>query len=178
MASAHKFIGEILRTGARLAANRNALLAGWGMTGAKLRLLKTIRQLPVPMPVSRLAQIMGVARQTVRDTAREMQADGFISFTVNLRNQRAPVVELTHDGRALLAQLMRVERRWVAGLSRGFNVTTRARACFLLQMLRSRVTDQSGPYTVPCPDYGATHTPCRMCAPGVPTGSPSTKRGR
>jgi MarR family len=94
-ASAHKLIGEILRAGARLTAHRNALLAGFGMNSARLRLLKTIRRLPHPLPVTALARVMGVSRQTAQQTARDLEGAGFIMLTGNPRNGRAPLVKLS-----------------------------------------------------------------------------------
>jgi DNA-binding MarR family transcriptional regulator len=140
-ASAHKLIGEILRTGARLTAHRNALLAGFGMNSARLRLLKTIRRLPIPLPVAALARVMGVSRQTAQQTARDLQAAGFIMLIGNPRSGRAPLVELSPSGEMQLERLMRVERRWVAALARGYDELTLAKTAWLLRLVRERASD-------------------------------------
>jgi DNA-binding MarR family transcriptional regulator len=137
-ASPEKLIGEILRTGARLTVSRNALLAGFGMTSARLRLLKMIHQLPVAMPVAGLARAMGVSRQAVQQTVRDLESAGVVELTGNLRNQRAPLVVLSPVGGMQLESLLRVEQRWIADLARGFDALTCAQTCWLLRLVRER----------------------------------------
>jgi len=140
MASIHKLIGEIIRAGARLAADRNELMIGFGVTGAGLRLLKTLRMVQHPMSITALARIMRVARQTTRETARHLQAAGFIVVEADPWNSRASLVSLTRDGRKHLETLLRVERRWAAGLGRGFAEPLRAQTAWVLRCVRERCT--------------------------------------
>jgi hypothetical protein len=74
MDPARKLVGEILRASARVALARNAALRGYGMTGARLRVLKIIRRCPVPRTVSQLARASGLARQTLQSTVHELAA--------------------------------------------------------------------------------------------------------
>ncbi len=138
MASIHKFIGEILRAGARLAADRDALLLSYGVTGAGLRLLKTIRMIRRPMSVTALARAMSVSRQTVRETARGLCLQGFIAMEIDPWNPRAFLVTLTESGKEMLELLMRYERRWVAGLARGISEPLRAQTVWVLRNVRER----------------------------------------
>src|SRR5215510_12351558 len=126
MASIHKVIGEIIRAGARLAAQRNEIMISFGVTGAGLRLLKTIRMVRHPMSITGLARIMRVSRQTVRESARLLERAGFIVVEIDPWNSKAFLVSLTRDGREHLETLMRVERRWAEGLGRGLSQPVRA----------------------------------------------------
>jgi DNA-binding MarR family transcriptional regulator len=138
VASKHHMIGEMVRTGARLTAARNAFLAGFGMNSARLRLLKALRRSTIPLTVAGHARVMGVTRQTARMTARFLQAEGLLEFTGNVRNERAPLAILTPLGRMRLEELMRAERRWVGALARGFDELTRANTAWLLRLVRDR----------------------------------------
>jgi DNA-binding MarR family transcriptional regulator len=140
MASIHKLIGEIIRAGARLAADRNELMLGFRVTGAGLRLLKTIRMVRHPMPITGLARIMRVSRQTVRETARHLERAGFIAVESDPWNSRACLVSLTQSGRERLEILMRLERRWAKGLGRGFAEPVRAQTAWVLCCVRERCT--------------------------------------
>jgi DNA-binding MarR family transcriptional regulator len=136
-----KLVGEILRASARITAARNALLIGFGMTGARLRVMKAIRRRPVPRTVSQLARATGVARQTLQATVRELVAAGFLNFEENLFHRRAPIVVLTASGDALLATLVNVEHRWIADLTRGFDARLVAQTEWVIRCLRDRLND-------------------------------------
>jgi DNA-binding MarR family transcriptional regulator len=138
VASTHKLVGEIVRTGARLTAARNRFLVGFKMNSARLRLLKAVLRAPVPLTVAGHARVMGVSRQTARRTARHLQTEGLLEFTGNFRNEKAPIIMLTPLGSMRLEELMRAERRWVADLARGFDGLTRAKTAWLLRLIRER----------------------------------------
>ena len=134
-----KLIAEILRTANQMTTARNALLAGWGLTSARLRLLKMVRRLPIPFTVSGLARAMSVSRQAVQPTVRELEAAGLVCLDVSLRNRKALVVTLTAAGRERLAQVAQVEQRWIADLTRGFSDYETARTAWFVGILRKRL---------------------------------------
>jgi DNA-binding MarR family transcriptional regulator len=140
VASVHKLIGEIIRAGARLAADRNALMISFGVTGAGLRLLKTLHMVRHPMAITGLARIMRVSRQTVRKTARMLEGAGFLVVESDPWNSKAFLVSLTLSGHEHLETLMRVERRWAKGLGRGFSEAVRAQTAWALRCVRERCT--------------------------------------
>src|SRR5437868_9005178 len=84
-----KLVGEVLRASARIAASRNALLIGFGMTGPRLRVMKTIRRKREPRTVSQLARAIGVSRQTLRATVRDLVKVGFVELEQNEHHRRA-----------------------------------------------------------------------------------------
>jgi len=136
-----KLVGEVLRASARLEASRNALLSGFGMTGPRLRLLKTIRRRREPRTVSQLARAIGVSRQTLQETVRDLVAVGFLNLENNAFHRRAPIVVLTAAGGECLHRLLLVERRWIADLTRGFDEKLLAQTEWVVRCLRERLTD-------------------------------------
>jgi DNA-binding MarR family transcriptional regulator len=140
MARNKTVIAEILRTARRLTTARDALLADFGMTSAKLRLLKTIRRLPTPFSISALARHMDVSRQAARATVRELEAAGLISVALDPFDRKAHIVVLTPLGRARLEDVQRIEEKWVAGLTDGFADRSLAQAAWLIRIVRERAT--------------------------------------
>jgi DNA-binding MarR family transcriptional regulator len=136
-----KLIAGILRASARITATRNTLLAGWGMTGARLRVLKTIHRIPVPFSVAGLARVMGITRQTLHPMIRELEGAGLILVTMRARNRRVPLIALTTLGKARLEEVVRVERRWLLGLTRGFDDRLLAQTAWVLRIVRDRSSD-------------------------------------
>ena len=85
-----KLVGEVLRASARIAASRNALLLGFGMTGPRLRLMKMIRRRRrAPCTVSQLARAIGVSRQTLRATVHDLMRPGLLQLEQNDFHRRA-----------------------------------------------------------------------------------------
>jgi DNA-binding MarR family transcriptional regulator len=138
---ARKLVGEVLRASARIAASRNALLIGFGVTGSRLRLMKMIRRRRTPRTVSQLARAIGVSRQTLQATVRGLVRNGFLNLEQNALHRRAPIVVLTSDGEACLDRVLRVEQRWIADLTRGFDEHLMAQTEWVIRCLRERLTD-------------------------------------
>jgi DNA-binding MarR family transcriptional regulator len=140
-AIARKLVGEVLRASGRITASRNALLSGFEMTGPRLRVMKTIRRRRVPQTVSQLARAIGIARQTLQATVRDLAQVGFVEFEPNLFHRKAPIVVLTRDGESCLDRVLLVERRWIADLTRGFDERLLAQTEWVLRCLRERLAD-------------------------------------
>lgn len=134
-----KLVGEILRAGARIEASRNALLSGFGMTGPRLRLLKMVRRRRAPRTVAQLARAIGVARQTLQETVRDLVGSGMLNLEPNAFDRRAPIVMLTPQGEACLEQLLPLEQRWIADLTRGFDERMMAQTEWVIRCLRERL---------------------------------------
>lgn len=139
---ARKLVGELLRASARIAASRNALLVGFGVTGPRLRLMKMVRRRRrSPCTVSQLARAIGVSRQTLQATVRDLVAAGLLNLEQNAVHRRAPIVVLSSDGEACLERLVLIERRWIADLTRGFDEKLMAQTEWVTRCLRERLTD-------------------------------------
>ena len=140
-AIARKLVGEVLRASGRIAAARNALLLGFEMTGPRLRVMKMIRRRRVPQTVSQLARAIGISRQTLQATVRDLARAGFLALEPSLFDRKAQIVVLTPDGESCLDRLLIVERRWIADLTRGFDERLLAQTEWILRCLRERLTD-------------------------------------
>lgn len=140
-ATRHQLIGDLLRAGRRLSLARDALFSAHGLSGAKVRLLKTVRRLPAAFTVSELARVMDVTRQSVHPVISELAEEGLLHLVANTRHRKAPVVFLTDFGRARHDEVLRLEERWIADLLRGFDQRTLAQAAWVLRLLRQRLGD-------------------------------------
>lgn len=137
-----KLVGELLRASARVEASRNTLLGGFDMTGPRVRLMKMVRRRRrEPRTVSQLARAIGVSRQTLQETVNDLVAAGFVNLESNAFHRRAPIVVLTAGGDACLDQLLLVEQRWIADLTRGFDEQLLAQTEWVLRCLRERLMD-------------------------------------
>jgi DNA-binding MarR family transcriptional regulator len=136
-----KLIAEILHAARRIAVAREAVLAGFEMTSAKVRLLRTLKRLPVPFTISQLARAMDVSRQATRLTVHELAAAGFVQVEPNAYHKRAPIVVLSSAGFAILDELHQAERRWLLDLTRGFDEHTLAQTEWVIRALRERLRD-------------------------------------
>jgi DNA-binding MarR family transcriptional regulator len=135
-------VAEILRTAHRLTLAREALLRGSGITPAQLRLLKTIRRLPVPFTISALARAMDVSRQAARVTVHELAAIGLVSLGPDRRDTKAKIIVLTSAGRTRLEIIQHVEQRWVSDLMEGFDDRSLAHAAWLIGIVRERALER------------------------------------
>lgn len=138
MANNKKVIAEILRTARRLTTARDALLADFGMTSAKLRLLKTVRRLPVAFTIAELARVMGVSRQAARLTVRDLETSGLISTAPRSHDGNGHIVVLTPLGRAHLEKVLQMEGEWLAHLTEGFADRSLAQATWLIGIVCER----------------------------------------
>jgi DNA-binding MarR family transcriptional regulator len=136
-----KLVGELLRASARIETSRNFLLSGFGLTGPRLRLMKTVRRRRVPGTVSQLARASGVSRQTLQEIVRDLVDCGFLNLEPNAFHRRARIVVLTAQGAACLDQLLPVEQRWIADLTRGFDERVLAQTEWVIRCLRERLMD-------------------------------------
>lgn len=141
MSPDHKLVTEILRAGARLTHARNALLVGFGTTSARLRLLKAIHRLPIAFTVSELARALNVSRQTLQPMIHELEAAGLIYIRPNARHVRASVISLSTLGEATLGQMVKVEQRWIADLTRGYNSHLLAQTEWVIRRVRERASE-------------------------------------
>jgi DNA-binding MarR family transcriptional regulator len=136
-----KLIAEIVHAAHRLTTARNAMLAAVGLTGARVRLLKKVNQLPIPFTVAQLARVMDVSRQAVRPIVHELETAGLIRLQMNPRHKRAPVVILTSLGRARLDEVRRLEQRWISDITRGFPDRLTAQTAWVVAVVRERASD-------------------------------------
>jgi DNA-binding MarR family transcriptional regulator len=137
---------EIFRLNGRIIASGDALVAGIGLTSARWQVLGAIALQAGPAPVVRIADAMGLTRQSVQRTVDALAAEGLIVFRPNPHHQRAKLVALTHKGDALYRSAMRLQKPWAAKLAAGIDASALQAALSVVKTLRVRLegAEQSG----------------------------------
>ena len=105
---------------------------------------------------------MGLTRQTVRTTIKELETTGFVELTANPHHQRAHLVVLTATGERALSAAMERQVLWARGLTADLNGSDMTGAAHVLQIMLTRlladaVDDASrAPFSV-CQPAGRKH---------------------
>ena len=95
--------GLLLQAGDRLSAPA-------GLTSARWQVLGVIDH--GPATVAAVARTMGLARQSVQQTADALAKDGFVEYVDNPHHQRAKCVSLTAAGRRALRKVEQAHAAW------------------------------------------------------------------
>ncbi|MFP2895031.1 MarR family winged helix-turn-helix transcriptional regulator [Corallococcus sp. 4LFB] len=95
--------GLLLQAGDRLSAPA-------GLTSARWQVLGVIDH--GPATVAAVARTMGLARQSVQQTADALADDGFVEYVENPHHQRAKCVSLTAAGRRALRKVELAHAEW------------------------------------------------------------------
>jgi DNA-binding MarR family transcriptional regulator len=137
---------EIFRLNGRIIAAGDALVAGIGLTSARWQVLGAIALQAGPAPVVRIADAMGLTRQSVQRTVDALAEEGLIVFRPNPHHQRAKLVALTQKGDALYQSAMRLQKPWAAKLAAGIDASALQAALSVVRTLRGRLdgAGQSG----------------------------------
>jgi DNA-binding MarR family transcriptional regulator len=97
-----------------------------------------------PAPVVRIADAMGLSRQSVQRLADEMEHAGILAFRPNPHHKRAKLVVLTDKGRALYGAASKLQKPWAAALAAGIDSSTLQSATATLAELRARLEQSLG----------------------------------
>lgn len=130
---------EIFRLNGRLIATGDGLVGPIGLTSARWQVLGAIALLGGPAPVVRIADAMGLTRQSVQRIVDEMERAGNVVFQDNPHHKRAKLVALTAKGRSLFAAATRLQETWAASLASGIDTATLQSAAKTLLQLRTRL---------------------------------------
>ncbi|RKH06442.1 MarR family transcriptional regulator [Corallococcus praedator] len=95
--------GLLLQAGDRLSAPA-------GLTSARWQVLGVIDH--GPATVAAVARTMGLARQSVQQTADALASDGFVTYVENPHHQRAKLLSLTAAGRRALRKVEAAHAAW------------------------------------------------------------------
>lgn len=88
--------GQFLAVSEKLAEPAGLTAAWWQVLGAVL---------PEPLPVSGVARVMGITRQSVQRIADLLVRDGLAAYAPNPAHRRAKLLAPTEAGRAALARI-------------------------------------------------------------------------
>lgn len=101
---------EVFRLNRRLLDAGDELTAPVGLTSARWQVLGIVEH--GPSPVAQVARAMGLARQSVQETANGLEAEGFIEFAPNPRHRRAKLLVMTPKGHAAMEVVRRRHASW------------------------------------------------------------------
>jgi DNA-binding MarR family transcriptional regulator len=130
---------EIFRLNGRLIASGDALVAKIGLTSARWQVLGAIALQAGPLPVVRIADAMGLTRQSVQRIVDALERDGLVAFHPNPHHKRAKLVTLTASGNALYRSAMRLQKPWARKLAAGIETSSLEAALSVLKKLRTRL---------------------------------------
>jgi DNA-binding MarR family transcriptional regulator len=104
----------VFRLNGLLAAAGDALAEPTGQTTARWRVLAAIED--VPLTVSQIARLWGLARQSVQRVADVLAQDGLAAYEENPGHRRAQLLRLTPKGRSALRTIQAAQRGWADAL--------------------------------------------------------------
>lgn len=128
--------GELLTAGDRLVADLNLTSARWQVLGA-------MGMASEALPVSHIARNMGLSRQAVQRLVNELAAQGLVQFAPNPHHQRAKLVLMTPQGKAVFTAAMARQGPWADTLATGLAAQDVATALRLLRTIRERLQSQN-----------------------------------
>jgi DNA-binding MarR family transcriptional regulator len=130
---------EVFHLNGRLLRAGDELTEAVGLSSARWQVLGAVAERPLSMAA--IARRIGRARQSVREIAAKLVADGFVELTVNDADRRAPLVYVTQEGHALLHELAPLQVRWATELGGQFRIDELFTALKVLQRLDERLSD-------------------------------------
>nr|WP_255672206.1 MarR family transcriptional regulator [Glycomyces amatae] len=113
--AASDLVIEVFRANGALLAAGDDLARPAGLTSARWQVLGVIDH--APQTVADVARTMGLRRQSVRQTADALVAEGLAAFTDNPRHRRAKLLAPTEAGRRALADVERRHAVWADELA-------------------------------------------------------------
>ncbi|WP_022723082.1 MarR family winged helix-turn-helix transcriptional regulator [Rhodopseudomonas sp. B29] len=101
---ANALVLEVFRLNGSLIRFGDELVKSLGLTSARWQVLGSIAHGRGTFPVARLADNMGLARQSVQRIVDDLAASGLVSFAPNPTHKRAKLVVMTPQGERVFRQ--------------------------------------------------------------------------
>jgi DNA-binding MarR family transcriptional regulator len=105
-----RLLVEVFRVNGLLLAAGDRLARPAELTSARWQVLGVVDHQPAT--AAQVARVMGLARQTVQQTANALAKDRMIEFLDNPRDRRARLIALTERGRTALRQVELRQAAW------------------------------------------------------------------
>lgn len=134
---------EVFRLNRLLLDAGDALAAPAGLSSARWQVMGVVEHGPIP--VSNVARIMGLTRQSVQQTADGLAADGLITWSENPHHRRAKLMSLTAEGRAALDGVQRRHAAWANRIGGTRPVEELRAALDVLRRLRNELDPDASP---------------------------------
>lgn len=139
-----RFVTEIGRAQAQLAADEDELLDDLGVSAAKRRVMEALAAAPGPKTVAQLSRILGSPRQGVQRLADALVGSGHLACLPNPDHQRAKLVTLTDRGGAVVDEARRRKAAHARRLARGLSAEWLEIGTELARLIASRSAKAAG----------------------------------
>lgn len=106
---------EVFRVNGLALSAGDVLAKPAGLSSARWQILGVVDH--AATPVSDIARTMGLARQSVQQTADSLENEGFVQSKPNPNHARAKLIVITPKGRKALRQVERRHATWVKSLA-------------------------------------------------------------
>ncbi len=134
---------EVFRVNGLLLEAGDRLARPAGLTSARWQVLGVVDH--GPATVAEVARQMGLARQSVQQTANGLARDGYVHFVDDPADRRAKRLAMLPKGRTALAAIERRHASWANRLAERFDSDRVRRAAELLGRLREELAGEAGP---------------------------------
>ncbi len=131
---------EVFRVNGLLLDAGDQLAQPVGLSSARWQVLGVVEHGPIS--VAHVARSMGLARQSVQQTADGLEQDGFITYAENPYHRRSRLMQLTPKGRTALADVAQRREAWANTIAGDLAAEDVHTAIQLLRQVRERL-DQS-----------------------------------
>ena len=135
-----ELILEVFRLNGRLLAAGDTITGGVGQSSARWQVLGSLAS--EERSVAEVARRVGRARQSVRETASRLIADGMVEAFDNPADRRAQLLRLTTQGHEVLHAIGPRQRTWANKLARQFNLKDLDTCLTVLRDLGDRLSEQ------------------------------------
>jgi DNA-binding MarR family transcriptional regulator len=101
---------EVFRVNGLLLAAGDHLTQPVGLSSARWQVLGVVEHEPIP--VAHVARVMGLTRQSVQQTADNLERDGFLEYIDNPHHRRAKLMRITAKERKALEYVEQRQVEW------------------------------------------------------------------
>ncbi|WNG41554.1 MarR family transcriptional regulator [Archangium violaceum] len=136
---------EVFRINGLALEAGDALTESLGLSSARWQVLGVVDH--EPAPVANVARIMGLARQSVQQTADALEQDGFIEYTENPHHRRAKLITMTARGREALRKVEARQAAWANQLAARLDAKTLQAVAEGLHQVRQCLEEAAAPTT-------------------------------
>jgi DNA-binding MarR family transcriptional regulator len=132
---------EVFRVNGLALEAGDALTESLGLSSTRWQVLGVVDH--EPAPVANVARVMGLARQSVQQTADALERDGFIEYRENPHHRRAKLIALTPRGREALRKVEARQATWANQLAAGMDAKALRAAAEGLRQVRQRLEEDT-----------------------------------
>lgn len=132
---------EVFRVNGLALEAGDALTESLGLSSARWQVLGVVDH--EPAPVANVARVMGLARQSVQQTADALERDGFIEYQDNPHHRRAKLIAMTARGREALRKVEARQAAWANQLATGMETRALRELVDGLRRVRQRLEEDA-----------------------------------